>query len=230
MSVDESIEIVLTARAAVYRILQNLLGNEPHIDALGQLSSPAVQEVFSLFTFGEDCSKATFDVLFSAAEDGLQNGGAFVSKLTDDFTRLFVGPGKTEADPWESLHISKENSLFQSSTLEVRKAYVASGLIPQSYPHVADDHIALELDFMARLAERAEDAWRTNALERVCHSLDASKEFLDKHLLVWTPSFVKGLAQAKHAQFYDKVGHVLEAFLPIDRSALDEVDVLLGSS
>jgi TorA maturation chaperone TorD len=230
LQTDTNIEVLLAARAAAYRILQNLLGNEPSIEALEQLLSHTSREILNLFASNGDDLQVALDALFSATEAGLKDKDIFVDRLTNNFTRLFVGPGKSEAEPWESLHVSKENVLFQPLTLDVRRAYVAQGLIPQGYPHVADDHIALELDFMTQLAEKMVNAWQADDWEKVRNSGNASKEFLDTHLLTWTPSFVKGLAQARHAQFYNEVGQVLEAFLPIDRSALDEVEVLLGSS
>jgi TorA maturation chaperone TorD len=228
MSTSESIDVLLAARAAVYRILQNLLGNEPSVEALEQLVSPASREVLYLFASDGDCLQSTLDALFSVTEDGLKDEGIFIDRLADDFTHLFVGPGKMEADPWESLHTSRENVLFQPSTLEVRKAYVAQGFIPQSYPHVADDHIALELDFMAQLGERLSGAHRADDGEKAQVTLVASRDFLDAHLLVWVSSFADRLAHARRAGFYGRVGAVLAAFLPVDREALDEMEGFFG--
>jgi TorA maturation chaperone TorD len=224
MTTNESIEVFFAARAAIYRILQNLLGNEPSIEALKQLVSPTSRELFFLFVSDGDDLHVAFDALLIATEHGLKDKVVFIDKLSDSFTHLFVGPGKMEADPWESLHLNKENILFQYSTLEVRKAYVAQGLIPQSYPHVADDHIALELDFMAQLAKRLLKAHEAGDYERVQMALAASKDFLDAHLLVWVPSFVDRLLHARHAEFYSKVGAVLAAFLPLDREVIDEIE------
>jgi TorA maturation chaperone TorD len=227
MSTDENIAVLLAVRTAAYRTLQNLLGNEPDIETLEQLVSSTSREVLCLFSSGENCLQSVLDALFSAAEDGLRDRDVFVDKLSVDFTHLFVGPGKMEADPWESLHTSSENVLFQPITLDVRKAYVAQGFIPQSYPHVADDHIALELDFMAQLAKRLLEAHEAGDYERAQMALVASKDFLDAHLLIWVPSFADRLSHAKHSGFYDRVGAVLAAFLPIDREALDEIEGVL---
>jgi TorA maturation chaperone TorD len=178
---------------------------------------------------GESDYKKNVDDLLNTARASFkaEDGANFLDGLSNDFTRLFVGPGKMEADPWESLHLSKENVLFQAVTLEVRRSYVASGFIPQSYPNVADDHIALELDFMAALANRAQDAYQEADIEKTRIALVASRDFLDEHLLVWVPSFAERLARAKHSQFYGKAGAVLNVFLPIDRLLVDELEMSL---
>jgi TorA maturation chaperone TorD len=94
---------------------------------------------------------------------------------------LFVGPGRVEANPWESTYVSSDNTIFQKVTLEVRKAFVSQELLPAAYPNVADDHIALELDFMAALAGRADDAYRAADCQKFRTALEASRDFLDKH-------------------------------------------------
>jgi TorA maturation chaperone TorD len=227
VAIDESVEILLTWRMAVYRILQNLLGNEPGIEAMTQLRPGSAGDVLALFDADEGGYGTAVSELLRAVEGGLGDKEAFAERLSGDFTRLFVGPGKMEADPWESLHTGKENVLFQPGTLEVRKAYVAQGFIPHGYPYVADDHIALELDFMAALAKRMQDAYQSADPEQIDAALGASRDFLDRHLLVWVPSFVERLLQARHSQFYGKVGVVLREFLPIDRTLLDELEQAL---
>ncbi|MDR1184729.1 MAG: molecular chaperone TorD family protein [Coriobacteriales bacterium] len=220
------ISVLLAGRAGVYRVLQNLLGNEPTAETVEQLNGMAAQAVLSLFASDKGEYQQALGVLFAVAKDCQTSGPDALERLQNSFTRLFVGPGKVEADPWESYYATNNRVLFQESTLEVRKAYVAQGFIPQSYPHVADDHIALELDFMAQLAQRALDSFMAGDSEKTASALAASKNFLDTHLLAWVPLFADHLAHAKHAGFYGEVGHVLEAFLPIDYSALDETGVL----
>jgi TorA maturation chaperone TorD len=229
---SENLEVLLVSRAAVYRTLQNLLGNEPSDESLAQLVGAPSREVLGLFSFDEGYRQA-LTTLFSAVTNGLgapEDTAAFVDTLSCCFTRLFVGPGSLEAAPWESLYVSREGVLFQPSTLEVRKTYVAQGFIPRQYPHVADDHLALELDFMSKLAERSAEAYQTGDYDLAEKNLVASREFLEQHLLVWAPAFVAALRAAPHAGFYGKAGDLLAAWLPVDHRALYEMLETLGES
>jgi TorA maturation chaperone TorD len=184
--------------------------------------------VFNLFSKESESFKKASEQLLNMAKEGLSDEAVFVDKLSMNFTRLFVGPGAVESDPWESLHQNRENVLFQPSTLEVRKAYVAQGFIPQSYPHVADDHIALELDFMAELAAKLANAFAKDDLATAGEVLAASEEFLSQHLLRFVPRFVATLAQAKHNYFYKEAGVLLDEFLKVDAEALEEIKSCLN--
>jgi TorA maturation chaperone TorD len=229
-STEKSVSILLAGRAGVYRILQNLLGNEPSEEALQQLKSAAAHDVLSLFATEEGEYKQALDVLLAEAAVCCSGGAEAIERLSNGFTALFVGPGKVEADPWESFYLSRDNTLFQSITLEVRKAYVAQGLLPQAYPHVADDHVALELDFMARLAERLEDAFESNDSHKASEYLLASESFAREHLINWIPAFAEVLGKAQHSYFYREAGNLLVAFLPIDLQVLEEIRVVLESA
>ncbi len=220
MKTNENITVLLAARAAAYRILQNIFGNEPNMEGLNSLNSQASRDVLGLVAEGENPSAPS---LFLAVERCLQGKEEQLDQLKVSFTRLFVGPGNMEAPPWESLYLSKESSLFQASTLEVRKAYVAQGFIAQSYPNVADDHIGLELDFMARLAEKAAESFSAGDTVVTKEYLIASASFLDQHLLVWIPLFVAVLTKADHADFYREAGAVLEELLSVDQRSIQEV-------
>jgi TorA maturation chaperone TorD len=224
---ENSVSILLAGRAGVYRILQNLLGNEPSEETLQQLKSAATHDVLSLFATEEGEYKQALDALLAEAAVCCSGGIEAIERLSSGFTALFVGPGKVEADPWESFYLSRDNTLFQSITLEVRKAYVAQGLLPQAYPNVADDHVALELDFMARLAERLESAFESNDSHKAGEYLFASESFIHEHLTRWIPAFAEVIRKARHSYFYHEAGAVLAAFLPIDLQVLGEIQEVL---
>jgi TorA maturation chaperone TorD len=220
---ENSASILLAGRAGVYRILQNLLGNEPSEETLQQLENTATYDVLSLFATDEGEYKQALDALLVEIAVCCTGKAEVLERLSNGFTALFVGPGKVEADPWESFYLSRDNTLFQSITLEVRKAYVAQGLLPQAYPNVADDHVALELDFMARLAERLEDAFEKNDSHAAIEYLSASESFIRAHLINWIPAFAEVLEKARHSYFYREVGNLLAAFLPLDLQVLGEI-------
>jgi TorA maturation chaperone TorD len=156
--------------------------------------------------------------------------------------KLFVGPDKLIAPPWESVYRSKEGLLFQESTMTVREIYLAHGLHPEGYPHVADDGLALELDFLARMTDRAlklvqdmetgsDDAASAPARDdqtaaRLLDNLTVQESFLRVHLLFWVPKLLERTAASPTRLLYPQLTKVLLYFLQKDHETVAE---LLGA-
>ena len=224
MSDIDNVRIALAARAGVYRSLQNALGNEPSLEMLEQLSTEATQSVFLLFDQGQGAYHQAIENFFEVSKNNKEEGAEALYALEGRFTRLFVGPGGTEGNPWESFYLNTDKTIRQGVTLEVRKKYVAQGFIPRAYPSVSDDHVAIELDFLTKLAERAEKAWHESDKKTAIEALDATEVFLREHLMKWTGLFAEALSKAKHgASFYQEAAEVLDAFVPIDLEALKDL-------
>jgi TorA maturation chaperone TorD len=62
--------------------------------------------------------------------------------------------GKCWRHPWASVYLSKERLIFDENTLAVRRFYRDWKLETVHYKKEPDDHIGLELEFMAILSER----------------------------------------------------------------------------
>ena len=127
---------------------------------------------------------------------------AFLEEAKDEYTRLFIGPMSLVAPPWESVYGQKDAMLFQESTLEVRNTYRQYGLIPEGYPHVADDELTADLT--------------------------GSSDFLKKHLLVWVPKFLERMKGAKTNILYPQMCLVLDEFLRKDAETVKEVLQAMG--
>ena len=111
----------------------------------------------------------------------------------------------------------------KENPLEVRNTYRRFGLIPEGYPHVADDSLALELHFMALLAQRSLDAFYAGKNEDLAADLTGSEEFLDKHLLVWIPKFLERMKGARSNILYPQMCLVLDEFLRKDAGTVREI-------
>jgi TorA maturation chaperone TorD len=121
-----------------------------------------------------------------------------IQGLTDDFNRLFIGPGPASAPPYESLYVGREKVLFDRSTLQVREAYRRSGFRAREVNRMPDDHIGLELAFISRLCaplpgrEGRKDGSTLPALSR----------FLGGHTLRWVGTFCRLMAEGARTDFY----------------------------
>ncbi len=199
------------ARHYLYRFFQFLFGNEPKAEAWGELDSEL---------FGEACEivgvngRALGGKLCEAQTDA-----AIRKHLSVEYTVAFIGPGALASPPWESAQLSGDGALFSAITLDVRNAYREQGLLPEQYPRVADDHIALECGFLAELAERALSDFQVFDGERCRENLATSKVFLDAHPLRWVDVFA-GKIDGGRTPFYQTAAQVLADFMHIDTAWL----------
>lgn len=106
-------------------------------------------------------------------------------------------------------------------TLEVRTCYERFGLELENRDSEPDDHIGLEMEFMAHLCERCVQGLQSGDKGMVEEALLAQSRFLDEHMLVWVPEFCNKVACAAETGFYRGMARLTEGFLDWDRSLLD---------
>ena len=223
----EAAELLLCNRLFLYSLMHKLFGREPDEELLNILTEEHTGEAFTLLSEEEkDIMDRTAAFLKEVREE--KQNPAFLEEAKDEYTRLFIGPVSLVAPPWESVYGQKDAMLFQESTLEVRNTYRQYGLIPEGYPHVADDSLALELHFMALLAQRGLDAFYAGKNDDLTADLTGSSDFLKKHLLVWVPKFLERMKGAKTNILYPQMCLVLDEFLRKDAETVKEVLQALG--
>ena len=141
----------------------------------------------------------------------------FLDTLQSEYTRLFLGPHKLIAPPWQSVYDSKDKTLFTYSTLEVRAKYAKYGLKTTKYLSEADDHLAFELNFMLYLAGLANEN-----LDIRYEILKDSADFLDKHLLSWIGDYLWHL-DSYRSIYVNQISAYLKKFLQNDRIFLKDI-------
>ena len=219
----ENIEVLLANRVYLYELLHTVFSGEPNEELIHIISSEATSEAFELLSENEE------DLMhkmagFTRKQDGkLAADPEYLSHLKSEYTKLLIGPGKMVAYPWESTYNGKENLLFQESTLRVRQAYRKYGYLPEEYPHVADDHIALELHFMAKLSERVLNSFREGNDEDAVKVLKDQKVFMKYHLLNWLPKYAENIQKSKTAYMYPQFGMATDAYVKIDDELCTEI-------
>ena len=223
----EAAELLLANRLYLYSLLHKTFGRMPDGELLALLTADTVVQAFGLL------SEEKGDVLdrigsFLTSVGAKKDDPDFLEELKDEYMRLFVGPDKLVAPPWESVYRGEDAMLFQEVTLEVREIYRGFGLLPEGYPHVADDSLALELAFLAKLAERAQEDLHSGDELGLSRLLESSEEFLTRHLLVWIPKFLERMQKASTQHLYPQLCVALDAFLKRDREVLAELRTVVG--
>jgi TorA maturation chaperone TorD len=128
--------------------------------------------------------------------------------LHRDYDRLFVGPNPLLAPPYESVHLTVEQLMFDTPTFEVRAAYRAFGVQAPRLNREPDDHLGLEFSFLALLCCQAHDALANGDEAAVEMSLQAQRLFLGDHLLRWAGKCLTAVESHADTTFYRGVGAV----------------------
>lgn len=225
----------LTARAFLYRMFQSCFGTEPTATQFDAILGETTMQCFKLQT--ENPTKTDTPAQNSEWDECLAwlaaftetyhaNTSSVTDRLTAEYTRLFLGPMSLPAPPWESVYREKGDLLFQQCTRDVRDYYARHHLLPAEYPHVADDHVALEMDFMAQLscqlleaAEREQNFEENRGTEE--KRLIASQiTFLEEHLTRWLGSYAERMKSAEDAIFYPTMAALANLFAKEDLAYL----------
>jgi TorA maturation chaperone TorD len=190
----------LYARTAMYELLARLYTYP--------LDSAALDAVTALRL--ENAPTALSDALavMQARIAAAPDRAALVEALNVEATRLFEGPGKPTAPPYASFYLNG-GQLMGPPALATRRAYLAWNVKPRDDRHVPPDHLALELGFMAHLADLAH-------ADRTPRALAASAEFLREQILTWLPRFSAAVVASTTHPFFIGLANLTSALATSD--------------
>lgn len=117
------------------------------------------------------------------------------------------------ATPYESVHRSVERLLFGEHTLQVRALYAQLGVAAPRLNREPDDHIGLELEFLATVTTAWRDATQAGDLPQAQAVLDLGGVFVRDHLLAWAPGLMDLITEHADTAFYQGVGRLGAAAL-----------------
>ena len=126
-------------------------------------------------------------------------------ELEVDFNRLFVGPGKVLAPPYESYYRSggaQGGRLRTQDEKDVKEAYRRFGLaLPEDCVELSD-HIAVELEFLALLHGQCVEAARQGDDAEAARLAKAAARFEEDHLGTWVHDFADDVRSFAQTPFY----------------------------
>lgn len=154
-----------------------------------QLTCIHADEWATFLVFAEEPLAQANPAVKAAIQRIAATSAADANGLEYEFNRLFVGPEKLLAAPFETVYRSDERVLMRQATLSVRQAYEAAGVQVAAKNAWPDDHAAYECAFMAELAARcgSEDALKVEAAQ------EAYAAFAAEHLARWVPGHVAAI-------------------------------------
>lgn len=210
---------VLTGRTKTYRLLSRIFRVEADQALLDEL--------------------AGLDLSAEAPNEEIRRGYAlwrrFLAQVDEktlldlarDYVKVFIGAGRNAqnaAYPYESVYTSPERILMQEARDEVYATFAEAGLAKSNSWKDPEDHVALELEFMAVLSDRAAAALAAGDEEGAADLLVQQKAFLHSHLLNWVPRcFKDDVIRFANTGLYRGLALITSGFLKADAEFLGEV-------
>ncbi len=106
-----------------------------------------------------------------------------LDELAADYAAIYLNH-RYHASPCESVWFDDENLSYQHSMFQVREWYKQYGLEAENWRKRPDDHLTLQLEFLAHLF----------SLDQEVDTLREISRFLDEHLLRWVDRFASRVA------------------------------------
>jgi anaerobic sulfite reductase subunit A len=206
-------ETLLTQREQMYRFLGRIYHRE--------MDQALLKKVRGM-RFPNEAGAAGLEEGYRMLEAYLRNPGYDpVTDLAVDYARTFLGAGIHERDaayPYESVYTSPEKLIMQDARDQVVAIYLARGLHVSEKMDFPEDHVALELEFMARLCwESRRELKKRKALTDCFRE---QKKFLEEHLLNWVPAFCADVEKYASTDFYRAAAKITLNYLRLDQSLL----------
>lgn len=216
-SEDVNLVELMNARARSYGMLARLFREEIDLATLRELQKMRFPQATGNAAADEGYHRL-YDYLKRAWDDS-------VTELAIDYVSAFIGHGVngySAAYPYESVYTSERRLLMQEARAEVL-ATLRENELKRGNWNEAEDHIALELEFMQRMALRAAEALSDNAEDEAIAYLRTSYDFLENHLLNWVPMLVADMRMHARTLFYQGLGQLTLGSLQEDEAVLREL-------
>lgn len=219
VTAPEEVNLVelMNARARSYGMLARLFREEVDLPTLRELQKMCFPQATGNAAVDEGYHQL-YAYLKRAWDDS-------VTELAIDYVSTFIGHGVngySAAYPYESVYTSERRLLMQEARAEVLATLRENELMRGAW-NEAEDHIALELEFMQRMALRAAEALGDAAEDEAIAYLRTSYDFLENHLLNWVPMLVADMRMHARTLFYQGLAQLTLGSLQEDEAVLREL-------
>lgn len=205
-----------------YDLFRRLFMEEPTPELLRFLQQHDLVALFPDLHRNSDFIHAAESINHYLHSQQFVAGSDIFENLHWDFTRLFIGPEKLPAPPWESVYVSRDKLLFQHCTNEVKRTYEENGFFLDEEDIEAADHIGFELDFLYHLSALTISLFEQhNADRKLLEIMNLQHNFLQQHLLAFSAQFSENVQLNAETPFYRYFGLILQLFLTADKRQLE---------
>lgn len=144
----------------------------------------------------------------SAAQENAEQGGNPVQDASVEYTRLFVGPPRPEAAPWETMYRPGSEGAtvgFGQATFEMRKLLREAGLEVSNENNQYADHAGIELLYASVLCQRCAEAVDAGDEASEAETAGDLASYVDDRLLAWFPKFHDAVEAAAEGGYLSRM-------------------------
>jgi putative dimethyl sulfoxide reductase chaperone len=201
---------VTAAIAADLELLADLHDREPTRKWLEAARACPLQAQFGLVL--ESAAGRTALVAFDSAVAALPEalGQQDLDDLAAEYANIYLR-FLYRAAPCESVWIDEDGLQQQAPMFDVQAWYKRHNLVSQDWAKRADDHLVIELRFLAFLFAQAKGR----------DDLAEAARFMDEHLLRWAGPFAKRVATETPLPYYAAAALLTHAYLEELRNHLE---------
>ena len=207
---DKTAQQVFEKRSSFYNLLSRLYERE--VDA------PLLEHILSSSRSADDDCILPLAFITQINSHGAEQEAR---ELSAEFAALFIG-GKRfrRVFPFESVYTSADRLLMQDARDAVAAVYQDAQLNRREDFREPEDHLALELAYMAHLNMQASTAV---SAEPILQSIELQQSFCRQHLMSWTPEFCSDMKKAARSAFYAWLAEFTGDFLASEDEALEQL-------
>jgi TorA maturation chaperone TorD len=221
----EDIRKICTRRAEFYRFLGRAFKKEVDVAFLYITAAfqPTVTFLTSWQSKGELADGARLiEVLVGEikAAKTRQQRETLLTNLAIEYTGMFLGIGLKPVYVTESANDTSDHVNYRPVYFQVKDAYKSLGFEKSKDFLEPEDHISVELEFLAQLCSWTQTSIERNDLEYALRYLKLQKEFLDDHLLKWHLKVCEGMRSATTSTFYLAIANLTSGFLALEGSLI----------
>ena len=210
IEMDKAAQQVFWKRSNLYNLLSRLYERE--------VEAPLLEQILSSSRSTADGHILPPDFVTQVSFQGAERAAR---ELVAEFTALFIGGHrKRRVFPYESVYTSADRLLMQEARNSVATLYRDAQLSLQDDFHEPEDHLALELAYMAHLNMQASQAVQKKSIQQ---SIDHQLSFYQRHLMVWVSEFCADLKKATRSTFYAWLAEFTSDFLAAEDEALQQL-------
>jgi TorA maturation chaperone TorD len=192
--------LAIEDRLAIYQLISSY-----YLEGTASVSL----ENLSRISFLEQSDNELLRASYNKVCDGLE---ADNEQANYEYNRLFIGPDKVIAAPYESVYRNSQRLMMQQETLRVRQFYSKLGLGCAAVGNQPDDHLGLELECMSYLLYQM---LQENELRD--EFIDYYREFLENHVLVWAFNHCEDVLNNSKTQLNSGMAMLLKGMLEIEK-------------
>lgn len=195
------------ARINMYSFLSRLIIEEADENLIRMIKS--TPELLDLFPLTRE-----WEVFFSKDPKSLID-----QELNVDYTTVFL----LNVYPYESVFMNDEGYINPTLTNPTLQFYLEHGYeIDLNKTRVlSPDHLAVEMEFMITLINDQLNAYSMFDHQEERKALRTQKEFMEKHLLKWSPIYLLSAKDMAETPFYQDICQTTLEFLLTDYEYID---------